>query len=95
MIRYRNHRGGLEESMYTTRFFNNGEEVKAHIRAALAGWEVDTAVIEATFYARDKRIDWPESWIVTIPNYGVVGWTDGPIDGEMVFEDDEAIADEA
>lgn len=80
MIRYRDHRGGLAESMATERQFENGEEVKAHIRRELYPWEVDTSVIDAAFYAVDKRIDWKESWIITIPGYGIAGWVDGPIE---------------
>lgn len=94
MIRYREQRELLADSMATTKFFNDGDEVKAWIRADLASAGVDTNDIISEFYARDPRIDWPESWIVTITGYGVVGYTDGPID-PMRFDTDEAIVDEA
>ncbi len=50
----------------------------AHVRSLLQpyGVEVRTIVIMNYLNEPDERIDWPQTFIVKVPNYGVVGFTD-------------------
>jgi hypothetical protein len=62
----------------------NREALIAHVAHDLAHYDFFFAPedLKIEFYAIDKRIDWPATYIVTLKDYGVVGFTDGP--GEAV-----------
>jgi hypothetical protein len=56
----------------------------AHCRKILSRWptapEVTAKTLQVQLYAitPDERIGWKETWIVIVPGYGVLGFTDGP-----------------
>ena len=86
-MRFREHRGGLAESMDTLVTFhppNERDKMIAYIRGLL--WPFDHLVIAKDVKLRqytpdgDKRIGWDQLYIVTLEGYGVVGFTDGPCD---------------
>jgi hypothetical protein len=77
-MRYREHRGGLEDSMRTEIFLKDRQALIGHLQNKLFRFrDVQDEDVEVTFYAIDKRTDWKETWIVTVKDYGVIGWTDG------------------
>jgi hypothetical protein len=86
MTRFREHRGGLAESMETMVYMTTMAELKAHCRQKLWNFDVpennlrfDEIKVEpyGTHCWPDERIGWLETWIVTMPGYGVLGFTDG------------------
>lgn len=77
-MKFREHRGGLAESMETTIELEDRAALIAHCRALLDQWyfsfrDEDLSVEP---YGRDERIGW-DTHIVTIKGYGVMGFTDG------------------
>lgn len=78
MVKYRDHRGGLAESMATQQEFKDRAGLVEYLRQDLAhyGIMVSDADVVIEPYAQDDRIDW-DTWIVTVKGVGVVGFTDG------------------
>lgn len=82
MARYRDHRGSLAESMETMRTVSTRDDLIAYLREDLGKWSFtfpDDAVHIEPYYP-DNRIGWEKSYIVTVENFGVVGYTDGPLE---------------
>jgi hypothetical protein len=80
MIKFRWHRGSLEESLRTSVNITSFDELFYLIQKNLSevGIEVRKENIDISHYADDHRI--PETThIVTLKNYGVLGWTDGTV----------------
>jgi hypothetical protein len=79
MIKYRDHRGGLSESMETAREFETMDQVREHVAKSLYPFYVDVTKenFHSKFYCdEDKRIGWSPVCLVTIDGFGVVGWAD-------------------
>lgn len=79
-MKFREHRGSLDESMETCVELDDRADLVAHMRRQLAHYyfEFEDAQLKVEPYAIDKRIGWLDTHIVTIDGYGVVGFTDGP-----------------
>lgn len=73
-MRYRDHRGSLNESMETVKEFTTKDELGLHLKE-LHPYLNGKITIEP--YAFDKRIGW-DTHIVCIGQHGV-GFTDGGI----------------
>lgn len=72
-MKYRQHKGGLSESMATVR------DIAATRQAMFDALGLDaTASLDVKPYGYDSRIGW-DTHIVTVEGYGVVGFTDGPV----------------
>jgi hypothetical protein len=79
MIKYRDHRGGLSESMETAREFETMDQVREHVAESLYPFYVDVTKenFHSEFYCEeDRRIGWKPVCLVTIDGFGVVGWAD-------------------
>lgn len=80
-MKFREHRGGLSESMATTIDVADRAALVAYVARQLEPFHFTPAEIEAGLavepYGYDKRIDW-DTHIVTLKRYGVLGFTDGP-----------------
>ena len=87
-MRFREHRGGLEESLKTVVELADRAALVGHVRRLLEPFDfrgdIDAGLhIEPyAWFDKDKAI-WDErvhwhTYIVTLENYGVVGFTDGP-----------------
>lgn len=78
-MKFREHRGGLEDSMKTVREFNTEEEFTSFI-GDLAARDVsdgsERVAVDIHYYGYDARIDW-DSYIVSVPGFGVIGFTNG------------------
>lgn len=79
-MKFREHRGGLAESMATMVEMDDPFLILRHIRRLFP----KVREIEAHPYAcgsdgRDDRIGWTNVHIVTSPGFGVLGFTDGPL----------------
>jgi hypothetical protein len=74
MLRFREHRGSLEDSLRTAVDLKNRAALVAHIAGLLRPFrEVTDADIRIEPYKYDERIDWM-TWIVSVRNFGVVGF---------------------
>jgi hypothetical protein len=81
-MRFREHRGGLAESMETAIEVATRDDLIAHLRAVLAPWPTapdPAAIICEPYSGEDRRIGWAQTYIVTLPGYGVLGFADGPL----------------
>lgn len=79
-MKFREHRGGLDESMATCIEVADRDALVSHIRRQLSQYHYgfEPYLLKVTPYGSDKRIGWLDQHIVTIEGYGVVGFTDGP-----------------
>jgi hypothetical protein len=79
-MKFREHRGGLDESLRTCVEIADRPALVMYIRELLSRYyfvfQPDQLHVEP--YANDARIGWPNTHVVTIDGYGVVGFTDGP-----------------
>jgi hypothetical protein len=87
-MKFREHRGSLADSMKTVVEVRNKEELVEHIRKLFSPYvgdfQFDKIKVEPygppyTPVVYDQRIGW-HTYLVTMPEYGVIGWTDGPAD---------------
>jgi len=82
MIKYRDHRGGLDESMATVQEFETREDLLKYISDSWDMFYVKVLDMKIEPYSYDKRIDW-DTHIVTVKlphtgdNYIPVGFTNG------------------
>jgi len=87
MIKYRDHRGSLAESMATVQEFEKREGLIKYLKYDMKGFSVPFKAedLKIEKYMFDERIGW-DTFIVTIENFGVVGFTNGylqPTDREQ------------
>jgi len=77
-MRYRDHRGGLGESLATQREVSTWDELVATVRDALRGWFVfeDSALHVEAYGGDDDRIGWKDVQIVTVDGWGPVGFVE-------------------
>lgn len=80
MFRYRDHRGGLAESMATVQEFSNKENLLHYLAISLGDYAKNVDINKTTIapYRFDERIGW-DSHIVHLEGYGVFGFTDQQI----------------
>jgi len=80
-VKFREHCGGLAESMETVVEVSDHGALLEHIRKLAEPWPTFPPVTPETVhikpYGRDDRIGW-NTHIVTVDGYGVLGFTDGP-----------------
>jgi hypothetical protein len=81
-MKFREHRGGLAESMATLVDLPDRAALVEHCRKLLHPFrfQFDAATLEVRPYCigrGDDRIGWKEVHVVTIKGYGVIGFTDG------------------
>lgn len=82
MFFYRERKGGLAESMKTLDFFTSKQALIDKIQSDLDVYGkgvYDASEIEFKPYGFDARIGW-DVYLVTLKGYGVLGFTDGPVD---------------
>ncbi len=77
-MKFREHRGGLEESLKTVVEVNSLAELEAHILKIWYPFGLDSVELTFTKYTPDgdSRIDWKELYLVMDSLVGVVGWSD-------------------
>lgn len=73
-IKFRLHKGSLDESMKTVKCYASKESLIKDMQKYHPWIEFEELKIEK--YVYDDRINW-DTHIVTIPGYGVIGFTDG------------------
>jgi hypothetical protein len=76
---FREHRGGLDESMATVVTLNGWDDLVAYVQKELLPFcmDVKPEQIHVKPLCYDQRIGW-DTYIVTVDDYGVFGMTDGP-----------------
>ena len=77
--KFREHRGGLAESMATTVDISTYIALLEYAHKLLDPWDVKFDRLEITHYGYDERIEW-DCYLVSVPGYGVLGYTNGPVD---------------
>jgi hypothetical protein len=81
-VKFREHRATLEQSMQTVVELPDLSALVEHIKKLLEGWPsapvITTGTITVEPYVYDDRIEW-NTHIVVLKKYGVVGFTDGPV----------------
>jgi hypothetical protein len=80
-FQFRPHRRTLIEAMKEVKTFNSLAELIENQKPELAQWGVEITAenVKVTPYCYDKRINW-NTYIVTLEDYGVLGFTDGPVE---------------
>lgn len=78
MTLFRPHRGSLAVAMAEVREIDSLAELIAFAEAELGHYSVDVSGLKVEPYCYDTRIDW-DTYIVSIPKYGVIGFTNGPL----------------
>jgi hypothetical protein len=80
-VKFREHRGGLSESMATVIDVADRRALVAYVARQLEPFYFTPAEVDAGLavepYMYDSRIGW-DTHIVTLKRYGVLGFTDGP-----------------
>jgi hypothetical protein len=88
-MKYREHRGGLAESMATVIELADKAALIKYLRMSFDAWNkqvpglehnfprIDDDTVKVEKYHYDERIKW-DTHIVTIEKFGPVGFTDGP-----------------
>jgi hypothetical protein len=81
-VKFREHRGGLAESMQTVVEVEDFNALLDHLHKLAEPWQpnvppmnADTVHVEP-YGGVDERIGW-DTYIVTLKGYGVLGFTDG------------------
>lgn len=81
-IKFREHKGSLSDSMETITEINSKQELVKVITERLGvyshGLNISMDTIQINPYGFDTRIGW-DTYIVTLSNYGVVGFTNGKL----------------
>ena len=86
-MRFREHRGQLDDSMATLVTVRDRQELVEHCKKVLEPYnewnlfheiKFDQLEIKEYFMQPDKRIGWEHTYLVTIPGYGVMGFCDEP-----------------
>jgi hypothetical protein len=77
-MKFREHRGQLEDSLETMVELADNDALWAHIRNLLRPYDFEVTMISTILYLDkpDERIGWPETYIVKVAGYGVIGFTD-------------------
>lgn len=73
---FREHRSTLTESLKTTKEFQTKKELIDYLKNQfeIKHFEIPLENLVCEFYCYDARINW-ETYILTIENYGVIGFT--------------------
>lgn len=79
MIKFREHRGGLAESLDTTVTIEDRQDLIKHIQLLVKPWDIEVVPqsIHVQYYGNEQRAaGWNNMHIVTIDGHGVIGFTD-------------------
>lgn len=82
-MKFREHRGSLKDSMRTCVTLENTAALMAHIAGIfqepmmrLFPYKAEKVHVSEYYMQPDDRTGWPNTYIVTIEGYGVLGFTD-------------------
>lgn len=81
-MKFREHRGSLDDAMATlVEMDPDRESLMAHLSKIYGPkWLAlmpDVSLIKVEhYYGPDPRIGWKDTWIVSLPGFGVLGFTD-------------------
>jgi hypothetical protein len=77
IMKFREHRGGLAESMATVVELDTKEKFLSHLRKLIPNNAGTNGHVSFEQYEYDERIDW-DTYLVRLEGYGVLGMLDGP-----------------
>lgn len=76
-MKFRQHRGGIKESMETEVILQNKEELIEHcLKVIPISFKPEELKVELYSSLPDSRIGWDVTYIVTLERGGVLGFTD-------------------
>jgi hypothetical protein len=82
MIKFRLHRGLLNDSMATVRTVASKTDIMAILLIdelpVMSMGLIPVSAMRISYYGYDARIDW-DTWIITLDGYGVIGFTNGEV----------------
>lgn len=76
-MKFRQHHGGLAESMATTVELNSKEEFLAYFHQLIESTGYTYGTLSFIQYGFDSRIN-QDTYLVSLKGYGVLGMLDGP-----------------
>jgi hypothetical protein len=76
-VKFREHRGSLEESMATVVELESMDDLRQRCRDLVTDAKL-LDEIRLVFLCYDSRVNW-DTYIVFIPGYGVLGHTNGEL----------------
>lgn len=80
MTLFRKHRGSLDESMKTCIEVHSFDDLYKIIHEEISPYkEINRRDVSIKYYCNDYRINWPNTHIVIIDGFGVIGFTDGEL----------------
>lgn len=96
-MKFRQHRGGLQDSLATVVEIADKKALVAYLRALFQHWNkelpgvdcnyprIDADTVKVEKYVFDERINW-DTHIVLVKGYGPIGFTDGPCEDSTIKE---------
>lgn len=78
IIKYRDHRHTLDESMKTVQESRTKKEFYDYIRESISPFDFRTEKLRRAWYGWDQRIQW-NTYLISLEDYGVLGMADGDI----------------
>lgn len=80
-MKFREHRGGLADSLATVIELETRTQLIEHIENLYAGYvhgyDFTNIEVKPYYMKRDKRCGWKRTYIVSLPSFGPIGFTDG------------------
>lgn len=78
MLKFREHRGGLQESMETVVEVVGRSDLAMHLADVLGRTVTPAALSSSPYGGMDNRIGW-DTHLVMLEGFGPVGFTDAPL----------------
>lgn len=88
ILKYRDHRGGLDESMKTVQEVVSVQEIKNHLNRKFKSFGKEVEEVKFEYAGFDERVDW-DTYYVIVRLSGeketwVIGMTNGTLDEDGV-----------
>lgn len=81
-MKFREHRGGYDDSMATLVELPDRAALVEHVdnlhACFIHPYDFSKMQVEPYYMQRDTRCGWKETYIVVLPGYGPIGYTDTP-----------------
>jgi hypothetical protein len=93
-MKFREHRGSLDDSMATLVELEDRAALVRHVEnlhgCFIHNYDFNQLIVKPYFMEPDDRCGWKQTWIVSLPGYGPIGYTDSPLPGETRLTLEEA-----
>lgn len=83
-MKFREHRGSLGASMDTMVELETRAQLIDHVKKMYStfvhGFNFDDIVVEPYYMTPDSRCGWEQTYVVRLDGFGVIGFTDSPVE---------------